>query len=205
MPFKAPFFEREELWRRADEFRSTHWDGRLPVEVLAIAEFKLGLEIRPIKNLKKDCDAEASLLSDLKTLVLDSDSYMDDRYQNRLRFSVAHELGHLALHHDFVAAANITSVEAWLAYYRDIPEKEYGFIEYHANEFAGRLLVPHGDLTRELASAKAQGVKGGLPLKLLNSDQGREYLASAIHRPFGVSAEVVSRRIGRETDLWPFK
>ena len=43
---------------------------------------------------------EALLVGDLKTIAVDRDVFMDPRAENRLRFSVAHELGHLILHRD---------------------------------------------------------------------------------------------------------
>jgi hypothetical protein len=77
LSFKAPFISREDIWLRADQFRFDNWDERLPVDVLAIIEFKLGLDIVPMKYLKRDCDAEASLLSDLRTIVVDESTFME--------------------------------------------------------------------------------------------------------------------------------
>lgn len=61
------------------------------MDVLAIAEFDLNLEIRPITGLKEDSDVDALLLGDWQTLIVDQQQYLDDRFISRLRFSIAHE------------------------------------------------------------------------------------------------------------------
>src|SRR5664279_4992876 len=97
--FKAPFIEQREIWRQADDFRSRVWpSNEIPIGVLEIVEFELDLEVRPISRLKEDNDIDALLLGDWKTIVVDQVEYMDERYANRLRFSMAHEIGHYVLH-----------------------------------------------------------------------------------------------------------
>ena len=97
--FKAPYIDQQEIWRQADAFRSRLWpSNEIPIGVLEIVEFELDLEVRPISKLKEDNDIDALLLGDWKTIVVDQAQYMDERYANRLRFSLAHELGHYVLH-----------------------------------------------------------------------------------------------------------
>jgi hypothetical protein len=152
--FKAPFIDQQEIWRRADDFRSRFWpSNQIPIQVLEIVEFELDLEVRPISRLKEDNDIDALLLGNWETIVVDQAQYMDDRYANRLRFSLAHELGHYVLHREVFEQFPRDSVEEWIAFMRDIPEKEYSFLEYHAYEFAGRFLVPPEALRQEFDAA----------------------------------------------------
>ena len=60
---------------------------------------------------------------------------------NRLRFSLAHEIGHLFLHRKAFEEANIGDVAHYLEWINDHNGRKYS-IEREANEFAGRLLVP---------------------------------------------------------------
>src|ERR1700722_8444970 len=93
--FKTPFIEQQEIWRIADEFRTRVWpSNKIPIDILEIVEFELDLEIRPISRLKEDNDIDALLLGNWKTIVVDQVQYMDERYASRLRFSMAHEIGH---------------------------------------------------------------------------------------------------------------
>lgn len=148
--FKAPFIEQQEIWRQADAFRTRVWpSNEIPIGVLEVVEFELDLEVRPITRLKEDNDIDALLLGDWKTIVVDQAQYMDARYANRLRFSMAHEVGHFVLHQAVFQQIPRGSVREWIEFMRDMPEKEYSFLEYHAYEFAGRFLVPPEALRRK--------------------------------------------------------
>ena len=161
--FKAPYIPQTQVWKVADEFRSKFWKGELPVDVMAFVEFDLNLDIVPMSGLRQDADIDALLLDDWQTIIVDQGYYLDDRYQNRIRFSVAHELGHFVMHKEAFDQIPRASAEEWLAFVRDMPEREYSFLESHAYEFAGRLLVPPNQLKQELEAAIEQAETNGLP------------------------------------------
>jgi Zn-dependent peptidase ImmA (M78 family) len=124
--FKAPFIAAPNIWRKADDFRNQVWPTKkIPIDVLSVVEFELGLEIRPISRLKEDNDIDALLLGDWQTIVVDQNQYMDDRYTNRLRYSIAHEVGHYVLHKEVFSRIPHGSLEEWIAFMRDMPEKEF--------------------------------------------------------------------------------
>lgn len=154
--FRAPYIPREQAWRAADDFRARYWlRGTLPVEVEEML-WPVGLRMEPVQSLKKAGDVDALLRGDLTSILVDADEYMDDRLQNRIRFSIAHELGHFVLHADVYRGMNYSSVEEWISFIQQIPEDQYGYIEQQAYEFAGRLLVPLDHLrSRFQAAAKA--------------------------------------------------
>jgi len=143
---QIPFFNNEELKQRAQEFRSKFWDGIIPVNIEYIIEFKLGIKIIPILGLYKQCNADALIASDWQTIYVDNDNYLDDKYYNRLRFSLAHEIGHLVLHRDLYISFSIKSIEDIYNIIEKIGQ-EYGIIEGHANRFANFLLVPRDRLS----------------------------------------------------------
>jgi len=122
--------------------------GELPVEVEMLL-WPLGLKLVPHPSLKEAGDVDALLLGDLKTIIVDSQDYNNDRMQNRIRFSVAHELGHFILHRDLFNGISYTSVNEWIKFMQKIPDDQYAFVEQQAYEFAGRLLVPHERLEKE--------------------------------------------------------
>ena len=104
--FKAPYLRRAQIWEKADALRSRFPScARLPVPVLDLAEFDLGLELVPKARLRQAGDIESLLLGDLKTIYVDRDAFLDPRSENRLRFSVAHELGHLGLRQPRISIA----------------------------------------------------------------------------------------------------
>jgi len=196
--FKAPFIRPEQAWQEADRIRKEHWpSGQVPVEVEEIL-WKLGIRIDPISSLKTSNDLDAVLSGDLTRVIVDAEEYMDDRKLNRMRFSIAHELGHYVLHKKVYENIRITSVDDWIRFVESIPEDQYGYIEQQAYEFAGRLLVPIDRLRQEISRAMIKAKGAGFADWDRSGDAAREYMASNVCRVFGVSSQVIEKRIIRE-------
>jgi hypothetical protein len=201
--FKAPFLKRTDIWQQADRLRDRLLpQDKLPVPVLDLAEFDLGLELVPKANLRRAGDIEALLLGDLKTIVVDRDAFMDPRAENRLRFSVAHEIGHLILHGELYRNLRHANLDAWRQFIQDIPEREYGWLESHACEFAGRFLVPSGPLRESFGEAVQIAMSAGFTEWDATGETALGFIANHICRRFGVSAEVIARRL-RIEGFWP--
>jgi Zn-dependent peptidase ImmA (M78 family) len=183
---QIPYFNNQELKEKAEEFRIKHWGDIVPVDIEEIIESKLGMEIIPIPGLYKQCNADALISSDWKTIYVDNDNYLDDRYYNRLRFSLAHEIGHFILHKDLYTSFNIKSFED---FYKIIDQlnNEYGIIEGHANRFANFLLVP-----REKLESEKENVLNEHPeIKKFDIATVNSYLAIPLGKIFKVSQEVI--------------
>jgi hypothetical protein len=201
--FKAPFIRIADIRKAVAGFRSRYWPKNIiPVDIFEIVEFELGLEIRTILNLREAGDVDALLLGDLKTIAVDQNDFLNDRSQNRLRFSIAHELGHLILHEDVFSKIHYSSVDEWIAFFQKIPEDQYYWIEQHAYEFAGCLLVPREKLVEKLTDAVALAKSAGFDAWDTSGDSTRQFVAHGIARHFGVSDQVIERRLTREK-LWP--
>jgi hypothetical protein len=200
--FKAPFISQPQCWAAAEAFREQYWpSGDIPVDVLAVAEFDLDLEIRTITGLKEDADVDALLLGDWKTLIVDQQQYLDNRFINQLRFSIAHELGHFVLHKALFETIPRGTADEWIAFMLEMPEKEYGLLEYHANEFAGRLLVPVIELKDKFNEVLLEVEHKGIARHKL-TDYHLSYLRIPLSKHFAVSEEVIERRLTKEK-LWP--
>jgi len=194
----------EEIWDCAEVVRNRYWSvGKLPVDVETIVEFKLKLGIDPEHNLMQKTDMEAYLRSDLTGIVVDHDYYMDEKFANRMRFSFAHELGHFFLHKDFYTTVVFESAEEWKEILLSLPDTEYRYFEYQANEFAGRLLVPREDLVQEIEKS-IETLKRNNMLEYLKGDPYAVLsgITPRLARIFGVSSDVIERRVDREK-LWP--
>lgn len=152
-----------------------------------------------------ELDIDAYLRADLTGIIVDYNCYMNEKFINRLRFSFAHELAHLFLHKEIYASFSIKDVSAWKKFMVNIPDREYGFFEYQANEFAGRVLVPREKLIAELKNC-LQSVKELGLLDFVATDPGAvlSRISPALCKPFGVSDQVIERRVERE-GLWPPK
>jgi len=78
-----------------------------------------------------------------------------------------------------------------------------GAFEWQANEFAGRLLVPHANLVKEVNKACEPIRENNLVTFLkTDSDAVLSRVSPALAKPFGVSTDVIEIRVKRE-GLWP--
>ena len=202
--FRCKWIDKSELWSFADDIRKTYWpEGTLPINIEKIVEFRLNLLIKPKRGLFSSIDMDAYLEMDLTAIVVDYDFYMNEKFVNRLRFSFAHELGHFFLHKEMFAEFDIRTVEDWKNFILNISDYEYSSFEWQANEFAGRLLVPHSDLVLSIEQAANIIKENNLTDYLENDpDAVLSRVSPTICKPFGVSADVIKRRVERE-DLWP--
>jgi hypothetical protein len=201
--FKAPFIPKERIWQEADRLRETYVSGRTPpVKVLDLAEFDLGLDLIPASGLREEVDIDALLMGDLTSILVDRHAFMTPRLEYRLRFSVAHEIGHLILHRDIYRGLQHASAKEWFDYISAIPDVEYGWVEWQAYEFAGRLLVPPAPL-REAYRIVIQTAQAAGYTDWLSADEAAlDYIGTRIATKFDVSAEVISKRL-RAENLWP--
>lgn len=200
---RAPFIKIEDIRNAADEFRSRHWpQNTIPVDIFEILEFELDLEIRTKINLREAGDVDALLLGDLRTIVVDQSDFLNDHAQNRLRFSIAHEIGHLVLHADIFSKITYASEEEWIEVLQAIPDDQYTWIEQHAYEFAGRLLVPRDKLIEKLEKTVSIAESAGFNAWDSSGESALEYIAHAISKFFGVSGQVIEKRLIKE-NLWP--
>ena len=167
--------------------------------------FRLNLLPEPKRGLFSSTDMDAYLKMDLTAIVVDYDFYMDDKHTPRMRFSFAHELGHFFLHKEVFAAFDLIDPAAWKNFILNVSENEYSNFEWQANEFAGRLLVPHSDLVLAIDQA-AKIIKENKLIGYLENDPDAvlSRVSPTICKPFGVSAEVIKMRVVRE-GLWPPK
>lgn len=85
----------------------------------------------------------------------------------------------------------------------NFPETEYKSFEWQANEFAGSLLVQRTRLFHEIEVAREHlNTKGISYLWDSNREQVLVSMSPTLGRVFGVSDEVIERRITEERDLW---
>jgi hypothetical protein len=204
--FNCPFIPKDLIWQKAEDFRSEYWpEETLPLDMEKIVERRLKINIEPQHNLLSEFDIDAYLRTDLTGIIVDHDCYMNEKFINRLRFSFAHEIGHLFLHKDIYSSFNISDSSDWKEFMENIPDREYGFFEYQANEFAGRLLVQRERLIDEMGSCLDKIKDIGL-IHLLTKDPGAvlSSISPTLCKPFGVSDQVIERRVERE-GLWPPK
>jgi len=187
---KIPFLKAKSIKNTADRFRQKYWGNIIPIDIEKISETKLGIDIIPLPDLNMNCDTDAYITSDWASIMVDNAKYMYDKHQNRLRFSIAHEIGHYVLHKEVYSGFNINEIEDFYEFIEQIPGAEYGNLETQANKFASFLLVPREILAVEKEDLLKEKTAG---LELLNVDDEtlNSYIAGPLASKFGVSPEVI--------------
>ncbi len=197
-----------EIHARVEAFRAglDHDLQALPIDVTFIAEINLRLKPIPLKGLWEDLNIDAALTPDLKGFYVDEKSYewvlerVENHHwlENRLRFSVAHEIGHYILHGDVLKGLQFNNIHEYLAWRN--AKRTGASPEYQADEFAGRLLVPKPLLFSEYDHiTKTVAQEHGDWRRIEGT---REKVARKLAPRFGVNFQVIETRLDRE-GIWP--
>jgi hypothetical protein len=208
MSADIPFLSNREIYAKIEAFRSALEADlqTLPIDAVYIAEINLRLEPIPLKGLWADLNIDAALTPDLRGFFVDSESYElilervrnNHWLENRLRFSVAHEIGHFVLHGDVLKELKFTSVQEYLGWRNT---QQLGpSPEYQADEFAGRLLVPRDVLLKEYDRVQETVAKEHEDWRQIPGT--REKMARKLAPRFGVNYQVIETRLDRE-EIWP--
>ncbi len=198
---------KEAIWGQVEAFRKTWLRddlSHLPVDIFTLAEIDLKLDIIPFDDLFEKYDTDAALMHDFSGIYVDAEAYViwekGPRWkQRRLRFSVAHELGHFVLHREIASKAPFKNFAEFAAWTKGYHGQQYT-LEQAANEFAGRLLVPPDRLAAELEKFKATIAKH-MP-HLTNISYLRTTFADMMETIFEVNDQVIETRLERE-GIWP--
>lgn len=163
----------------------------------------MGINIIPIESLQKHCDMEGFISKDYSAIYVDEFLYCDDRYYKRVRFTIAHEIGHYVLHRSTIDDQKINDEEEWMRFRMGLNDETLGWFETQVSEFAGRLLVPVDPLIEEFRSKRESILKkySSWDSKPLSDDDLFSMVAPMICGRFDVSADVIERRLRKENIL----
>lgn len=185
----APYLNNVTIEERVEIFRKEFWNNTIPVEIEEIIELKLNISLAPIPGFLKLTNIDALITSDWKCIYVDYNEYLDERRCNRLRFSLAHEIGHYVIHKQIYNNFGIKTLEDYYKLYKEIPVRQYGYLEGQANKFASYLLVPRKVLAIEMEKELKR--KNDPRLKKIDRQKLNSYLAIPLSKIFKVSEEAI--------------
>jgi len=107
----VPYLTNARIEGATGLFREKFWGDSVPVDIEHIIDVKLKINVVPIPGFLKHANIDALISSDWKSIYVDRDEYLDERRHNRLRFSLAHEIGHFVLHKKIYTDFGIKSLE----------------------------------------------------------------------------------------------
>jgi hypothetical protein len=193
---KVQFRSKEELREAADRLLADLGGAQgPPVPIELLVEQTFGLDIVPIPGYLDHARVDGALSADLTSITVDQ--WVMERRQNRYRFTLAHELGHLVLHRPLIESLVMSGTGTWKGAVQSWDAKQYSFLERQANAFAGYLLVPGAALRRHYTSAAERARAHGIALEELG-DYAANQVAGFIADAFQVSAKVITIRLSEE-------
>ena len=189
--FKTPYISNAEIKNRADLARGGLCDGKVPIDIENIL-MTLKVNVIPLPNLRSQINFDSFITSNWENVYVDNDDYLDDFQYRRVRFSLAHELGHLILHRKLFESLNIRTLEEYYNFYEQVPGDQYGYLEAQANSFAGYFLVPREELFkyREEILKKFRKKLEDSGVKIKDEDL-MEYLINPLDEIFNVSGQAI--------------
>ena len=190
---KTIYYPYEKIAAIAANFLSKyHPADNYPTPIEEIIEFQLRMDIIPIPGLHKAFDVDGFLSSDLSSISVDLD--LSESRPGRYRFTLAHEVGHSVLHHELYKQNKFSNIDNWRKFVASFPKDQYSWVEWHANVFAGLVLVPPAQLAKRY-KYHAKQVKR---LNIYNPEVALEAVSRFLAEDFVVSAEVIKRRLEKD-------
>lgn len=141
----VPFLPKSVLAAEASSFLSQNGLTQIPIDIELVAEQKYDMDIVPFSGLRSEYGIDGYSAFDFTTIYVDEFVYT--QRPTRLRFTVAHELGHRVLHEKYLKTLEFSSVSEWVeVILENLDRSDYEKMEYQANAFAGLVLVPQNHL-----------------------------------------------------------
>lgn len=138
---EVPFLRETQIKEYAEFFLETyHPSLKIPIPIEAIIERDLNIQIIPIMGLRRSFKIDAFITSDFSEIHIDEGQMVDN--EQRYRFTLAHEIGHLVMHKKIYEALRIRSIDTWKSSQLSIDKQVASRLEIHAHAFASYLLMP---------------------------------------------------------------
>jgi Zn-dependent peptidase ImmA (M78 family) len=192
-PIKRLYFKTEELDERCEQivadFMRRHSGGyRLPIptdDIIRMIEAEAD-DLDMYANLPEGQDGYTDFFFDQRPRVKISARLSDPRYENRLRFTLGHEYGHVWFHAPLwrKGAQEPDSRPAdpcWTCHRENIETAaENDWMEFQAGYIGGALLMPKSGLS--IMAGEIEMREGGKPPLRVDSELGRAAIERTMRR-----------------------
>lgn len=192
----VPYIPYDEICIRSKDFlHKYNPSDTIPVPIERIAELELGIEIIPVSGLKFAFDIEGWISNDLKTITVDLHEFNGE--ENRCRFTIAHEIGHLVLHREIFEQQGFSNIEEWKDLVTNFDPKQYSYLETQANIFAGLILVPGEHLKEKYDQVINKVRDEGFEIHF-DSELFNQYVCRWLAQEFQVSERTMEIRLKKD-------
>jgi len=196
---KCKYLTFDIIESKANEFLKKYNPAlKIPVPVEEIIEFDLKLDIFPAPFLYKDHGISSFLTIDRKEIWVDQLQF--EQYEQKYRFSLAHETGHLILHNYIIKEGYAiisktgSSVSNYLEWLNTLTGLDIEQMDFQANRFASYLLMPN-PLLKNLFLKMYDSLISDPNFKDIERPFLLEALVEELSKVFNVSPKSLSLRI----------
>lgn len=192
----------EQINAEAESFLTAYHPSKsIPIPIEEIIDLQLQIDIIQIPSLKDafaevGLDIDAFISSDFASISVDK--FIQEKRNNRYRFSLAHEIGHMFLHGYLYKKFEFKTIDEWTVAIGQMPFQDQEIVEWQADEFAGLVLVPRGVLRDEFKKALKETEDR---VKIYYKDRPElvtDILVRSLAAKFVVSENVMRIRFGRD-------
>lgn len=154
MKSKIPYKNSEQIKDIATNVLQEYGlDSNIPIDVELLAELA-GFKIWPLNYPEIKRDILGFILIKTKEIYIQSELFNDQHgYEQRYRFTIAHELAHYYLHKEYYESLSYSTIDEWIEVYLS-NQNDIAKAEIQANIFASHLLMPNSHLAKDLKGKK---------------------------------------------------
>jgi Zn-dependent peptidase ImmA (M78 family) len=146
--FIVPHLTTRDIDEKIEDIFSEHYPAKtIPIDIERILDFGLHISYIPIPNLYNNHGFESFVDSKFTKIYIDE--YKFDKYPERTRLTLAHELGHLILHKDFYKQNQVNKTDDYIRVENLISGKGSQILESQAFIFAYNILMPKDIFIRQ--------------------------------------------------------
>jgi Zn-dependent peptidase ImmA (M78 family) len=196
---RVPFLEPKQIDIAVEAALSRYrgaYGGGVPIKVEQLLEVMYDVTILPLPGITDYIDC--GLSADGSTIWVDQAAYElpDGSSHKHMRFSFAHEVGHLELHKNLLPGSQPQNYEDLVGFANTFTDKLHGVLETQANMFAARLLMPTREVEGRLAARIVQNINI-LRDSHLSLEQYARIIASSLADEFDVSTSAMTNRLAK--------
>lgn len=196
MKLEVPYYSYADIGKQAQAFLSEyHPSLKLPIPIEDMVDVKMGINIFPFPRLYKDHNLNGFLSRDRRTIYVDELQY--DQFNEKFRYTLAHELGHYILHKPCYDDLPFQSPDEYAAWRMSVPSEDIDWFEKHGDWFAEQVLVPTIQL-EEICLSVVEKHRGTFSKLKTIPDDIWSLISNEVARHFEVNPPVVEIRIRRE-------
>jgi len=194
--YEIDFLNEHTIENIANDFRQEYWNAVIPIDIELIIEKKLKMDLIPVSQMKPDYGIEAFISINMKEIYYDSDTI-----ETRIRFSMAHEVGHMVLHKAIINELRSESYSGYKEKINSLPAKIIDRAELQANSFASYLLIPTSELEMSIENfihtnkTKFEGLRQ--ILKNVSNENLYDRFSMEIGKVFDVSTQAALVRMSK--------